>query len=124
MLAVERDGSVTLMVDTTNAWMLYYLFAYLERPPTDDTIEEFEMAHDRATGDFADPDQLVEYLIYNVQWVGPRPVRDQPGYIRHQKRWQRFRDRYGHKTKQELLDVICFFQNQTAGRIKHQEAAE
>jgi hypothetical protein len=105
MFVTTNKPNLVLEYDQSEAWLLYFLFAYIERPPTDDTFEGFEAAHDRAVDRFADPDSLVEFLIASH-------TDNKRSYKLAQsqaKRWRRFRERYEHKTKQEILDAISFF---------------
>jgi len=93
--------------DYPQPWVLYFLFAYLENPPTDETFEMFESAADRAADRFADPDAMVQYKIANAN-----SLRQAKRLQKMQARWQWFRKRYGHKRNDELLGVIAFFLNE------------
>ncbi len=108
MFVSDSDGGIYLEYDVKQEWLLYYLFAHLEAPPSDDDFEGFEAAHDRAMGRFKDPDALVEHL---VTWAVIRPTTpaEQKRQKAVQRRWKRFKEHHQDKTQREILEVISFF---------------
>jgi hypothetical protein len=103
MFVIDKRSRLCFSFDYPQPWVLYFLFSYLECPPTDDSFENFENAADRASGEFSDPDQLVQWLSDHGKCGKEMPIR-----------WSHFRQRYGHKSKSALLEVIAFFLNETS----------
>jgi hypothetical protein len=111
MFIFDKNGRMNLEFEASEAWMLYFLFAYLDAPPTDETLELFEAAHDRAMDSFSDPNLMLEHLLAKAKSA------ERADYVALQRRWHRFRERYADKSKQELLDVIAFFLNEEPGLV-------
>ncbi len=122
MFCFDKSGRMYLYGQQPKEWLLYFLFAYLHHPPTDETFEHFENAHDRAVRGYRDPDQLIEHLRkLDLSKAGAAKA------DLNMKKWKRFLERHQNKTEKEILQVIAFFMNERLSRCPvrpfHAEAA-